>query len=175
MLARGQSTILARVSSGDERIRRLQATAVFGGTRDDTVSFVLEKADSIEVAAGDWFFREGERGTSVYWLDAGTVAITRQRGNEEVELRRLGPGDVFGEVALLDFGPRSASVGALTDCRALELTSGLLHAIAARDLEQYTLLALNLGRELARRLRTVEAITWEREAGWDAAKPVPST
>jgi CRP-like cAMP-binding protein len=151
----------------DPRIRRLQGTPLFGGVRDDAVEFVLSRAEQIHVPAGDWFLREGERGTALYWLEAGSVAISRQHEDRQVELRRLASGDVFGEMAIFDFGPRCASVCAIEDCRALVIRCGLLHQLLEYDLEQYTLLTLNLARELARRLRLVEDDLMERGEPWD--------
>jgi CRP-like cAMP-binding protein len=169
------SSYAGGVSATDARVRRLQETALFGATSDDTVAFVLAKAPSISVEAGRWFFREGERGASIYWLEQGSVSICMRRGGTDVELRRLGPGDCFGEVALFDFGPRSASVLALEPCVALEITSGLLREVSRRDLEQFTLLTMNLGRELARRARTAEHLLFELGRSWDGTTPVPST
>jgi len=158
-------------ASPDARVRRLQETPLFGAVSDDTVAFVLAKAHWIAGDAGRWFFREGERGASIYWLEQGRVAICMRRGDVDVELRRLGPGDCFGEVALFDFAPRSASVLALEPCRALEITSGLLREVSRRDLEQFTLIQMNLGRELARRVRTAEHRLFELGRGWDASTP----
>jgi CRP-like cAMP-binding protein len=163
------------VAATDTRVQRLQATALFGATSDETVEFVLTKAPRITVDAGHWFFRQGERGSAIYWLEQGRVAISKRRGETDVELCRLGPGDVFGEIALFDFGPRSASVLALETCQALEITSGLLREISKRDLEQFTLLTMNLGRELARRARVVENILFELGRSWDGTPAVPST
>lgn len=163
------------MNAPDARIARLQQTALFGATSDEIVAFVLASAPWITVAAGGWFFREGERGASIYWLEEGAVAIAKRRGDADIELRRLGPGDCFGEVALFDFAPRSASVRALEACRALEITSGLLREVSRRDLEQFTLLTMNLGRELARRLRSTEHHLFDLRSVWDAAEPVPST
>jgi CRP-like cAMP-binding protein len=163
------------VTAPDARVSRLQQTALFGATSNETVSFVLAKAPWISVEKGHWFFREGERGASIYWLEQGNVAICMRRGDADVELRRLGPGDCFGEVALFDFGPRSASVLAIEPCRALEITSGLLREVSRRDLEQFTLIQMNMGRELARRVRTAEHRLFELGRSWDAASPTPST
>lgn len=163
------------MSTADPRIRRLQQTALFGATADEVVEFVLAKASWVTLEAGERFFREGERGSSIFWLDTGRVAILRQRDAEEIELRRLGPGDCFGEVALFDFGPRSASVLALDDCRALEITSGLLREIAKRDLEQYTLLTMNMGRELSRRLRSAGERLFREGIDWDDDETTPPT
>jgi CRP/FNR family cyclic AMP-dependent transcriptional regulator len=159
------------VTAPDARVQRLQQTALFGATSDDTVAFVLSKAPWISVDAGRWFFREGERGASIYWLEQGSVAISMRRGGADVELRRLGAGDCFGEIALFDFGPRSASVLALEPCRALEMTSGLLRELSRRDLEQFTLITMNMGRELARRVRTAEHRLFELGRDWDTATP----
>jgi CRP-like cAMP-binding protein len=163
------------VSAPDARIKRLQETPLFGGISDATVEFLLTKAHWISVERGHWFFREGERGAAIYWLEQGRIAICMKRGDADIELRQLGPGECFGEVALFDFGPRSASVLAVEPCRALEITSGLLHEVARREPDQYTLITLNLGREIARRARTAEHLLFELGRRWDATTPVPST
>ncbi|MEM7411514.1 MAG: Crp/Fnr family transcriptional regulator [Myxococcota bacterium] len=163
------------MSPRDERIQRLQKTALFGATAEETVAFVLERAPEVRVSAGEWFFREDERGTAIYWLEEGQVAIHKRRAGHEVALRRLEVGDCFGEVALFDFGPRSASVRAVEDCLALEISSALLREVAERDLEQFTLLTMNLGRELARRLRAVEEHLFEVTRAWARDEPTPLT
>ena len=84
------------MTAPDARVQRLQQTALFGATSDETVAFVLAKAPWITVEAGHWFFRQGERGASIYWLEEGRVAISKRRGDTDVELCRLGSGDVFG-------------------------------------------------------------------------------
>lgn len=159
----------------DPRIARLQGTALFGGASDATVALVLERAHAVAVAAGDWFFREGEDGASVYWLESGRVAVLKARGAQDAELRRLDAGACFGEVALFDLGPRSASVRALADCIALELRPRLWRELRERDLAEYTLLTQNLGRELSRRLRALTERLFELGAGWDADDPPPAT
>ena len=58
----------------------------------------------------------------MYIIVRGTVSIRIDRGGEEVELVRRGTGDVVGEFALLNPGPRSASVLAVTEVEALLLT-----------------------------------------------------
>ena len=62
----------------------------------------------------------------------------------------------IGEVALIDFCPRSASVLADEDCTAIELSSSDLRAVYNRDLKQYALIYMNMGRELGRRLREAD-------------------
>ncbi len=67
-------------------------------------------------ASGDYVFREGEPGSNFYVIEKGEVEIVRQDGDTKTEevLSVLGPGDFFGEMALIDHRPRSASVRART-------------------------------------------------------------
>jgi CRP/FNR family cyclic AMP-dependent transcriptional regulator len=63
-------------------------------------------------AKGDVIFAEGDKGDAMYVIRTGEVAI--ERGGHVMET--LGPGGIFGEMALIDGSPRSATVRAKTDC-----------------------------------------------------------
>jgi CRP-like cAMP-binding protein len=138
------------------RIDALLDTAMFGAVSEDVAVFVFERAAHREVGAGEFFFRQGERGGAAFLLQSGRVRVIRAWGGQEHLLRHLGSGDCFGEVALLDFGPRSASVVADEPCTALEITASVLRRIAEIDPMQFTLIYMNLGRELGRRLRDAD-------------------
>ncbi|MEI8254492.1 MAG: EAL domain-containing protein [Deltaproteobacteria bacterium] len=66
-------------------------------------------------------FEEGQPGGSAFVIESGSVLVYRERDGIEVELARLGPGDLFGEVALLDGGVRTASVCVLSDTLLFEI------------------------------------------------------
>jgi CRP-like cAMP-binding protein len=74
----------------------------------------------------------------------------------EVLLGQLHKGDCFGEMALMDLMPRSDSVRADTDCLALTMDSEDLFRLFEHDVEQFTLIQIDLGREASRRLRAVD-------------------
>lgn len=137
----------------DERIKLLQRMPVFGAVNEDTLAFILERTRSFEVPAGEYFFREGAEAVSFMVLEAGAVEILRVHDGEQIRLAELGPGDCFGEMALLECRNRSASVRALEDCSALEIKLEILHALYERDLEQFVLIEMNVAREISRRLR----------------------
>jgi CRP/FNR family transcriptional regulator, cyclic AMP receptor protein len=63
-------------------------------------------------AMGDVIFAEGDKGDAMYVIRSGEVAI--ERGGHVME--SLGPGNIFGEMALIDGSPRSVTVRAKTDC-----------------------------------------------------------
>lgn len=72
--------------------------------------------------AGDVIFQEGAQGDCAYIIESGVVAISLLRDGKTVELAQRGPGDIFGEMAIIDEEPRSASVTAVTDCKLLVVT-----------------------------------------------------
>ena len=153
-----------------EKIARLQQTPVFGGLSANAVDLLLTDACLVEVPAGECYMREGELGDKVYVLERGRVEVLKAVADGQETLKELGPGDCFGEMALLDISPRSATVRALEDCVALEIPAGALYQLYEHDIEQFSLLTLNMGREVSRRLRATERMLWpgisrEREGG----------
>jgi CRP-like cAMP-binding protein len=138
------------------RVALLQQMAVFGGIRADALAFLLEQSRSVSVPRDAYFFRQGDQAEAMYVLEAGRVAVVKDARGVAVVLRELGPGDCFGEMALMDMSPRSASVVAIDDCCAIEVPMAGLMQLYQRDLEQFTLIEMNLGREISRRLREAD-------------------
>lgn len=138
------------------RIELLQRMPLFGAIRDDALEFIVEQTCSVVVNAGSFFFRESEPARSMFVLESGRVAVLRHWQHRELRVRELGQGDCFGEMALMDLQPRSASVRAEADCSALELMPATLLALFERDAEQFALIQMNMGREVCRRLRETD-------------------
>jgi CRP-like cAMP-binding protein len=140
-----------------DRTEALQRMPIFGGVRIDTLAALLEVAVMATRSSGEYFFREGDRAESLFVLENGEVEVLRSYEAREHLLARLGAGDCFGEMALLDLLPRSASVRAATPCTAIELSSASLFRLYETDLEQFALVQMNVARELSRRLREADA------------------
>lgn len=147
------------------RIELLQQMPIFGGVSDETLRFLLEPTQSVSVAAGGFFFREQDPADCLFVLETGRVAVLKQWRGREMLLRHLGPGDCFGEMALLDLFPRSAAVRAEEDCTAIELTPADLLRLFERDTEQFAMIQMNIGREMCRRLRTTDAMLFQATMG----------
>jgi CRP-like cAMP-binding protein len=99
--------------------------------------------------AGSVIFEEGDPGSRIYVIQTGHVRIVKRTGTRAVTLARLGPGEFFGEMALLDRQPRSASALVDEPARVLELDETAFERIVAERSE----VALRLLRKLSRRLR----------------------
>jgi len=141
----------------DDRIEALQKMAIFGGLRDDILRLILTAAPVVLVKEGDYFFREGDAADSMYVVETGKAGVYKRFGESDCLLRTLTPGDCFGEMSLIDLYPRSASIRALEDCRALQISLGCIHQVYERDIEQFAVIEMNMGREVSRRLRESDA------------------
>lgn len=147
------------------RVELLQRMPVFGGIRADIVEFLLQVCPLVAVPAGGYFFREQERGDSMFVLQSGEVAVLKSWGQRDHTLHMLGEGDCFGEMAVMDVCPRSASIRAVTDCTAIKISAADLYKIYARDLKQFALIQMNMGREVCRRLRRADTLLFAASMG----------
>ena len=119
-------------------------------------SILLGLCPVVSVPANEFFFRENDQADSMFVLEAGIAAVLKSWGGREYLLRTLKEGDCFGEMAIMDLFPRSASVRAVEDCTAIRLSAANLYQVYAHDLEQFALIQMNMGREVCRRLRETD-------------------
>jgi CRP-like cAMP-binding protein len=102
-----------------------------------------------EFPAGAVIFEEGDPGSRIFVIQSGQVRILKRTGGRSVTLARLGPGEFFGEMALLDRLPRSASAVVDEPARILELDEAAFEKIVKERGE----VALRILKRLSRRLR----------------------
>lgn len=145
-------------ASGLERVHMLQGVPTFGGINDAVLSYLLQQSRTINLTAGTLIFSEGEYTASMFIIEDGEVSIYKQKEGRNCVMAVLGEGDCLGEMALFDYMPRSASAVAQTDCRLIEITSQNLYGVYQMDMEQFALIQMNLGREIARRLRKADEL-----------------
>ena len=155
------------------RVELLQQMPIFGGIDDAALRFLLDPVPSISVPTGRFFFRERDPADCMYVLQSGRVAVLKDWAGREMLLRELGVGDCFGEMALLDLFPRSASVRALADCRAMALTPDHLYRLFEHNAEQFAMIQMNIGREMSRRLRESDEELFRITMG--EPRPAPDT
>lgn len=141
---------------GARRIDLLQDMAVFGAISEPSLEFILAQSEDMRVPIGEHFFTEGEEGREMFVLEQGRVELLKQWGDTTHSLAELGPGDCFGEMALMDLEPRSATASAIEDCIAIRIPRAALDGLYERNTEQFVLIQMNLGREVSRRLRAAD-------------------
>jgi CRP-like cAMP-binding protein len=149
----------------------LQAMPIFGAISDDSLKFLLARAKELSVDKDDYFFRENDQGSSMFVLEDGRVAVTKSWVGQTQDLAYLSKGDCFGEMALIEMGARSASVQAVADCTALELSIDILHELYQHDLEQFTIIQMNMSREVSRRLRRADDLLFQVQMQTSSGAP----
>ncbi len=111
-------------------------------------------------AAGEVLFRDGEAGEVMYVIRQGRVRIVTEvevegpKKKVRKQLAILGPGDFFGEMAILNDKPRTATAEVIEDAKLLVIDGDTLGAM----IKQNTEIAVRLVKRLARRLDSANAI-----------------
>jgi MFS superfamily sulfate permease-like transporter len=113
---------------------------------------------------GEFVFREGDPGDELYVIALGTASVRREEGSRSTRLVTFGEGTVFGEMALLDARPRSASVQADRELVCFAMPRAAFQQIVERHQAIAVKLLTSLAQELGRRLRFTNEIVERLQA-----------
>jgi len=106
----------------DDRVAQLQKIELFSGLKPEALELIGRLAVEETHSKGTKIFKHGETGDKLYLILEGRVRISREvPGMGEEALAVLGPGQAFGEMALLDESPRSADARVHETCRVLSI------------------------------------------------------
>jgi|GEM_PF-1660093 len=114
-----------------EKVITLKAVEMFARTPEDVLADVAALAEEVRFKAGDTIFSKGDSGESLYVIVQGEVKVH----DAGMDLKRLKDKSVFGELAVLDPEPRSASVTAITDTHLLRLDSEAFLELMSGNME----------------------------------------
>jgi CRP/FNR family transcriptional regulator, cyclic AMP receptor protein len=132
---------------------------IFAGLTAPALAFLTEKAKTTAAAEGDYVVREGETGNRMFIIRSGSVKVCKGRKDAtEIEIARLQTGDFFGEMCILETLPRAASIQALEESSLCSLSSIAFYDFYRAMPDQYSILVLNIARDLSRRLRRLDQI-----------------
>jgi CRP/FNR family cyclic AMP-dependent transcriptional regulator len=128
-------------------MERLWAVPLFSGCSKRELQTIARAVKDIDHPAGTVIAREGEPGIGLFVIEEGDADVTIG-GRKKAS---LGPGDFFGEIALLDGGPRTATVTAKTDVKLLGLTEWVFRGL----MQEHPAIAIKTLEAMAGRLRSV--------------------
>jgi CRP/FNR family transcriptional regulator, cyclic AMP receptor protein len=132
----------------DEKLELLHSIPLFSRFDRKHLERLGMLAEEVDVPAGKVLIRQGELGDDLMILVRGLVTV--ERDGEWVN--KLGPGEFFGEIALIERGPRTATVTAETACRLIVLNHRAFHSV----MEEFPEVAAQVLMTLAHRLRSLE-------------------
>jgi CRP/FNR family cyclic AMP-dependent transcriptional regulator len=127
-------------------LKMLSEVPLFEGLSKKELQAILASSKQVTHRAGSTLAKEGDSGLGFFLIVDGTATV---KVGSRV-FRRMGPGDFFGEISLLDQGPRTATVEAETDV----VTLGLAAWVFKRLIEQNPAIASKMLKVMAQRLRT---------------------
>ena len=137
-----------RVRTKDAKVDLLRNVDLFSACSKSELAKVAALVDEVDLPAGKVVTREGTAGREFFVIADGRVTVTMPDGSEVT----LGPGSFFGEMSLLDGGPRVATVTAATPLHLLVVDRRSFRALLASTPS----VTEKMLAELARRLRAVE-------------------
>jgi len=140
-------------------IAQLREVGLFGALSDEFLEHLVSTLNVMRVLPGTSVFREGDPAREMYVvLDGEIEVLKKSRKGRETRVAILGPNDCFGEMSIIDMQPRSATVRALGPAHLLRITTEEMDALYRHDLKSYTLIVLNIARDLSRRLRVTDGL-----------------
>jgi len=143
--------IIALVAEADQSaVELLKSVTLFADLEEGELERFSHVAVPRTFPAGTRVFHEGDDSDACYIVKEGSFRVTREHSDgRAITLATLGPGEIFGELAMLDGDKRSASAEALSEGELLALPANDVRALLARHPE----ISLKLVAGLVRRLR----------------------
>ena len=145
---------MPEISKPDCQSEVLAKFKLFTGFKEDELRTTLSLCDCATYEAGETIVRQNEEGGHcMYVIIRGKVKVHYSDQDHEIDLAELSAGDFFGELALVDDGPRSASVVALEETHVLRITRMVVGVMAGIQPGAAIHLLAAIGRSLVNRLR----------------------
>ena len=104
-------------------VETLKKVPLFEGLNKKNLEIIARVATPRHFNQGEVIVRQGENGMGFFMIETGKVEVYRETSSEKVKLSELGEGDFFGEMALFDESPRSATVVANAPTTCYVITS----------------------------------------------------
>jgi len=135
--------------------QKFKQNSIFLGCKEEEIRAVYSLGHESSIHKDDYLIREGEQAKEIYLVLEGQLEITKRDAQTQLDLHiaTLNVNDIVGELGVLDRGPRSASVRALTEGRLIAIPFDQLQSLAEKNLT-FSKIFLHITRKVAERLRS---------------------
>lgn len=138
----------------EELLVWLPTIAIFGGLEPPSLARIISMLGEHHFKPGTEVCTQGEAGRAMFLVYSGEVLVCRSgEAGHRVKMVRMGPGEFFGEMTLIDIQKRSATVVVEKPAVIYSLSNRDLYQLYQDDVPGYVMVLQNLCRELSRRLR----------------------
>ena len=147
-------------SSVIDPLEQVRITPLFRGLSEEALGTLTVNLRALDYSIGNIVITEGTLGDTLYIIAEGSVEVIKNLdGPNEMILDTLKKGEIFGEMSIIESVPRSASIRALEEpTKVFALHKSDLHRLFKTSPSQFSLLILNISRDLCRRLRKVDEL-----------------
>ncbi|GHU93219.1 hypothetical protein FACS189479_04220 [Spirochaetia bacterium] len=128
--------------------------SLFGGLMMEQIDEILPLMTHETYAAGEDIITEGEKNDRIRFIISGRAEVFKNA----LVLAECRTGDIVGEMEVLDMLPSAATVRAISPVEIVSLSNTTLHEIYKQDIKVFTLIVMNLARDLARRLHRADEL-----------------
>ncbi len=142
------------MSDNTDTVAKIRGLTLFQEFSESELDGMASLVDCACYSDGQLIVKQDEPGDSMYVIVTGSVKVVHRGETKQIELATLSAGDFFGELALVDEGPRSADVLAVGDTRMLAISQATIRALAGVYPSAAFKLLVAVGRVLVTRLRT---------------------
>lgn len=126
--------------------------AIFGALSDQAISYLIEEGTLFSLKVKEELFSVGERSDSFYIVLEGRIAFYKCSEGNWAFLSDYNPGEQIGFVGMITLQPRVGGAYMETDGAVLEISSELFHAFQIKYPEDFSVMMINLVREISRNL-----------------------
>jgi CRP-like cAMP-binding protein len=130
----------------------LQKYSLFGGLLENQIEQIIPLMEVEKYGAGDIIMTEGELNDRIRFILSGRVKVCKG----DVNLTEFTEGDFFGEMEVLDVMPTAATIKALLPVELMSISNRSLREIYKSDTKIFSMIIMNLARDLSRRLRRMD-------------------
>jgi predicted RND superfamily exporter protein len=134
------------------RDRLIKQSVLFEGMSKLQIRRLILMSNMLDAKAGERLIREGDPGDKMYVVINGELSVSRTHNGKRMDIAKLEPGDIFGELALVSSHPRTADVFAATDAKLLSLDWASLESLRRLSPFISSRLFMNLSKVLGNRL-----------------------
>ncbi len=132
----------------DEKLELLRGIPLFAGLSGSAIERLGQLTEEVDLSAGRVLMRQGDPGREMFVMIHGRASVERDGS----PLAELSDGDIIGEIALVDGGPRTATVTLTEDSRLLNLARHDFHTV----MEEFPEVAIQVLTTLAQRVRHLD-------------------
>ncbi len=136
----------------------LSEIAIFGGFEDRQLHEIFKYLEEAVFRQGDYIFRKGDDPSHIYIVKKGKIDLLITRQQVILRKKTLAVGDCFGVASLMAMHKHTATVIAVEDSEVMVLSRRALLQLQREDSKLFSLLMMNIARELARRLELTDDI-----------------